>query len=58
MPADVVALHICNAIEKRKRTLILTTEGKMTVLLNKFFPSFMDKMVYNHMSKEPDSPFV
>jgi short-subunit dehydrogenase len=57
MPADIVARHICNAIEKRKRTLILTTEGKMTVLLNKFFPSFMDKMVYNHMAKEPDSPF-
>ena len=58
MPAEEVAKHICNAIEKRKRTLILTTEGKVTVLLNKFFPSFMDKMVYNHMAKEPDSPFV
>ena len=57
MSAEEVAKYICNAIEKRKRTLILTTEGKMTVLLNKFFPSFMDKMVYNHMAKEPDSPF-
>ena len=57
MPAEEVARQICNCIEKRKRTLILTTQGKMTVLLNKFFPSFMDKMVYNHMAKEPDSPF-
>jgi short-subunit dehydrogenase len=57
MPAEEVARYICNAIEKRKRTLILTGQGKMTVLLNKFFPSFMDKMVYNHMAKEPDSPF-
>lgn len=57
MSAEEVAKHICNAIEKRKRTLVLTTQGKMTVLLNKFFPSFMDKMVYNHMAKEPDSPF-
>jgi short-subunit dehydrogenase len=57
MPAETVAIKIADAIEKRKRTIILTTQGKMTVLLNKFFPSFMDKMVYNHMAKEPDSPF-
>jgi dehydrogenase/reductase SDR family protein 7B len=57
MPAETVAMKIADAIEKRKRTLILTTQGKMTVLLNKFVPSFMDKMVYNHMAKEPDSPF-
>jgi len=57
MSAEEVAGHICNAIEKRKRTIILTSKGKITVLLNKFFPSFMDKMVYNHMAKEPDSPF-
>jgi short-subunit dehydrogenase len=57
MPAEIVAKKIANAIETRKRTLILTTQGKMTVLLNKFFPSFMDTVVYNHMAKEPDSPF-
>ncbi|MCX6282812.1 MAG: SDR family oxidoreductase [Bacteroidetes bacterium] len=57
MPAETVASHICNAIEKRKNALVLTTMGKMTVLLNKFFPKFMDRMVYNHMAKEPDSPF-
>jgi short-subunit dehydrogenase len=57
MPAETVASKIADAIEKRKRTLILTTQGKLTVLLNKFLPSFMDKMVYNHMAKEPDSPF-
>lgn len=56
MPAETVARYICNAIEKRKNSLILTTQGKMTVLLNKFFPKFMDRMVYNHMAKEPDSP--
>jgi short-subunit dehydrogenase len=57
MSAEEVARHICNAIEKRKRSIILTNQGKITVLLSKFFPSFMDKMVYNHMAKEPDSPF-
>ncbi|MCD4746514.1 MAG: SDR family oxidoreductase [Bacteroidales bacterium] len=57
MTAREVAQHIIKAIEKRKRTLILTSQGKLTVLLNKFFPGFMDKMVYNHMAKESDSPF-
>ncbi|MCX6285807.1 MAG: SDR family oxidoreductase [Bacteroidetes bacterium] len=57
MPAETVAAHICTAIENRKNTLVLTTMGKLTVLLNKFFPKFMDGMVYNHMAKEPDSPF-
>ena len=56
MTAAEVAVHLSNAILKRKRTLVLTTQGKLTVLLDKFFPKFMDKMVYNHMAKEPDSP--
>jgi NAD(P)-dependent dehydrogenase (short-subunit alcohol dehydrogenase family) len=58
MPAEEVAQKICTAIQRRKSLLILTAQGKMTVLLNKFFPAFMDKMVFNHMAKEPDSPFT
>jgi dehydrogenase/reductase SDR family member 7B len=57
MTAEQVAVHIIRAIEIKKDRLVLTTQGKMTVLLNKFFPKFMDKMVYNHMAKEPNSPF-
>jgi dehydrogenase/reductase SDR family member 7B len=57
MTAEEVAKHIVSAINKRKDRIVLTSMGKMTVLLNKFFPKMMDKMVYNHMAKEPDSPF-
>ncbi len=57
MPAETVASHVINAIIRRKRTLILTRQGKLTVLLNKFFPAWTDKLVYQHMAKEPDSPF-
>ena len=57
MSAETVASKVADAIEKRKRTLVLTMMGKMTVLLNKFLPSWMDGMVYNHMAKEADSPF-
>lgn len=56
MTSEEVAGHIYKAMVRRKRTLILTTQGKFTVLLNKLFPKFMDKMVFNHFAKEPDSP--
>jgi dehydrogenase/reductase SDR family member 7B len=57
MSAEAVAEKIAIAIAKRKRTLVLTSQGKMTVLLNKFIPGRLDKMVYNHIAKEPNSPF-
>jgi len=57
MSAEAVAKKIAIAIAKRKRTLVLTSQGKMTVLLNKFIPGRLDKMVYNHIAKEPNSPF-
>ena len=56
MTAPAVANHIMKAIYKRKRSLTLTSQGKMLVWLNKFFPRWVDKMVYNHMAKESDSP--
>lgn len=52
-----VAKHILKGIAKRKRTLVLTSQGKLTVLLNKIVPGLTDKLVFNHMAKEPDSPF-
>lgn len=58
MSSEECARHIAQAIQKRKRSLILTfTEGKLTVFLGKFFPSLLDKLTYNHMAKEPNSPF-
>ncbi len=56
MTAEEVARHIANAIIKRKRELILTTMGKLTVWLNKWFPKMMDGMTYSHMAKEENSP--
>ncbi len=56
MTAEQVAAEVISGIKKRKKILTLTFIGKLTVLLNKFIPSFMDGMVYNRMAKEPDSP--
>jgi short-subunit dehydrogenase len=57
MTADEVALAIIKGIQKRKRDLVLTTQGKMAVFLNKWLPARMDKIVFNVFAKEPDSPF-
>ena len=57
MKAEDVAVQIADAIVKRKRILIMTLLGKLIVLINKIFPFFMDRMVYNQLAKEPDSPF-
>jgi short-subunit dehydrogenase len=46
MSAEECAQHIIDAIEKRKRSLILTFTGKRTVLLNRFFPSLTDKLIH------------
>jgi short-subunit dehydrogenase len=58
MSAEEVAVHIINGVVKRKNNIVLTfMEGKFTVWLNKFFPSLVSRLAYNHMAKEPDSPF-
>jgi dehydrogenase/reductase SDR family protein 7B len=56
MTAEECASHIYNATLKRKNFLVLTMQGKLAVWLNKLFPSLADKMVYNVMEKEPNSP--
>jgi short-subunit dehydrogenase len=51
MSAETCAIHILRAIEKRRRTLRLTLTGKVTVLINKFFPSLADRLTYNFYYK-------
>lgn len=57
MSPEVVASKIYLAMVKKKRDLILTTEGKLAVWMNKLFPSWMDAIVFKVMAKKPDSPF-
>jgi short-subunit dehydrogenase len=45
MTSEECSKHIVNAIEKRKRTLVLTSIGYRTLFLAKFFPSIADKMI-------------
>jgi short-subunit dehydrogenase len=56
MSADVCASKIIAAISSRKRTLVMTLQGKLTVWINKLFPSLADKLVFNHFAQEAKSP--
>ncbi|MGB0428329.1 MAG: SDR family oxidoreductase [Flavobacteriales bacterium] len=57
MTAMEVAQRVFKAQQRRKHYSIMTFNGKLTIFLNKFFSKWVDKLVYNHMSKEPNSPF-
>ena len=52
MSSQQVAINILDGIENEKRQLIMTSQGKLTVFLQKFLPSLLDKLVYNHFKKE------
>jgi short-subunit dehydrogenase len=56
MTAEECAQHIYNATVKRKNFLILTSQGKAAVWVNKLFPKLADKLVYKTMAKEHESP--
>ena len=57
MSAAEVAHRIARGISRRKRTLLMEFNGRATMLIKKFAPRLLDKLYYNHMAKEPDSPF-
>lgn len=55
MGADEVAGRIVDGIAGRKRTLIMTGQGKLTVWINKLLPALADKLVFNHFTKEKNA---
>lgn len=52
MSAEECASRILRGIRKKKRTVVMTFEGKRTVFLNKFFPKFTDRMVRKFFFKD------
>lgn len=52
MTAEEVAVNIVEGILKRKRTLIMTRQGKLAVMMNKIFPAWVDKQVFKLFAKE------
>jgi len=56
MSSDEVAIRILQAYMAKKKTLVLTFQGKLTVFLNKWLNGFLDRLVYNSLKKEKNSP--
>ena len=52
MSAEAVAEALLQAVRQRRRELVLTGQGKLTVFLNKWLPGLTDKLVLNHFKKE------
>lgn len=52
MSAGECAEHILHAMEKRKRSLVLTFTGKRTVFMNRFFPALTDKLTHNFFFRD------
>lgn len=56
MTAESVAKIIADGISRRKRLLLMEFEGRATHFIKKFSPRLLDRLFYNAMAKEPDSP--
>jgi dehydrogenase/reductase SDR family protein 7B len=56
MSSDEVAERILHAYMAKKKTLVLTFQGKLTVFLNKWMNGFLDRLVFNTLKKEKNSP--
>ena len=52
MSSEEVAAHLVRAVRHRRRDLVLTTQGKLTVFLNKWLPALTDKLVLRHFRQE------
>jgi short-subunit dehydrogenase len=56
MQPEEVARAIAKAIRRRRNYVILTLEGKMTAMVKRIAPRFLEHAAYIKMAKEPDSP--
>jgi short-subunit dehydrogenase len=52
MATEEVAARIVQGVIRRKRTLIMTRQGKLAVFMNKLLPAWVDSQVYKLFAKE------
>jgi short-subunit dehydrogenase len=52
MTATECAKRILTALEKKKRTIVMTFTGKRAVFMNKFFPALTDKLIHKFYYKD------
>jgi dehydrogenase/reductase SDR family protein 7B len=52
MSSEEVADEVLRAVRQRRRSLVLTGQGKLTIFLNKWLPGLTDKLVLGNFRKE------
>ncbi|MBR1573570.1 MAG: SDR family oxidoreductase [Bacteroidales bacterium] len=57
MSAETCAQYLAEALRKRRNAVTLTGLGKATVLAHNLFPNLTDRLTYDFIAKEKDSPF-
>ncbi|MEG1036745.1 MAG: SDR family oxidoreductase [Mucinivorans sp.] len=58
MSAEKVAQHIAQGVKRRRREAVLDFDGHATKWLRLLAPRWLDRLYYNHMAAEPDSPLI
>jgi dehydrogenase/reductase SDR family protein 7B len=56
MTAEYVAKWVLEGIRKKKRNKILSWEGRLTALFQRIFPHTVDRLYYESLSRENNSP--
>ena len=57
LTAEHVARRIVKGISKRRRTMVIGKMGTLNVILYKLLPKITDKLIYNYIKKETNSPY-
>ena len=58
MSSEEVAERILKAVKNRDRDMILTFKGNAIIWINKLFPKLADKLTFNELAKDIDSPLT
>jgi dehydrogenase/reductase SDR family member 7B len=58
MTSEEVADKILKAVKNRDRGMILTLKGNAIIWINKLFPKLADRLTYNELAKDSDSPLA
>ncbi len=56
MTPDEVAMRVLKGVKRRKRSITMDFNGRASTIIKKISPRLLDKLFYNAMAKEPDSP--
>jgi short-subunit dehydrogenase len=58
MTPEEVAKAIFRAVRRRRNYVILTLEGKLTAIVKRIAPRFLEHAAYRKMANEPESPLL